>query len=44
MYDRSQGQCDTDQGPFCRSLSDITAEVKVDEVEEEPLAQSDKQE
>ena len=42
--DRSQGQCDTDRRPFCRSLSDSTAEMKTAEVKEKPLVQSDEQE
>jgi len=37
-------KCDTDQRPFCWSLSDTTAEMKIAEVEEKPLIQSDKQE
>jgi len=35
--DRSQGQCDTDRRPSCRSLSDSMAEMKTADVEEKPL-------
>ena len=42
--DRSQGHCDTDRRPSCRSLSGTTAEIKTAEVEEKPLIQTDEQE